>query len=79
MNSLWLRTSTNLHLYDISGTYLTEKSGGSITGDMEFYDSHMVGLRITDARTYSYEGAIGVVGHPTAWTNGINSKYTRVK
>ena len=79
MNSLWVLTDANIHLYDISGTYLTEKSSGSITGDMEFYDSHMVGLRITDARTYSYEAAIGVVGHPTAWTNGINTKYTRVK
>ena len=79
MNSLWVLTDANIHLYDISGTYLTIKSSGSITGDMEFYDSHMVGLRKSDARTYSYEAAIGVVGHPTAWTNGINTKYTRVK
>ena len=79
MNSLWVLTDANIHLYDISGTYLTVKSSGSITGDMEFYDSHMVGLRITDARTYSYEAAVNVVGHPTRNTNGITTKYTRVK
>ena len=79
MNSLWVLTDANIHLYDISGTYLTIKSSGSITGDMEFYDNYMVGLRISDARTYSYEAAVNVVGHPSATSNGITTKYTRVK